>query len=314
MAQSVLVPHINHALVAQTHPPMYLIHKYWARKPHNVVRQYIEHYSKSGEIVLDPFCGSGVTCAEAIRAGRRAVGIDIDPIATLITRMTVIPKDKQDYEAAFAAIKDIARDQINNLYETKCPKCDSTATIICTRFSKGQPTGVRNYLCPRCGKQGSKSLSAADKAKIERIGSLSIPYWYPKDVRFSYSDGMPFKKREKSEYVHELFTRRNLIALSILLEQITRLPDGITKELMLLTFSSCIVQASRMVLWSASSRPSWKVHSYWIPPDNVELNVWDRFENRFQTMLRALDDNAPVSSNCREGVFSDLLSSDKSSP
>lgn len=311
MAQPVLIPHINHALVAQTHPPMYLIHKYWARKPHNVVRQYVEHYSRSLEIVLDPFCGSGVTCAEAIRLGRKAVGIDIDPIATFITRLTAVPKNKQDYEAAFVTIQQNVRDTINKLYETECQKCKSPAVIVCTRFSKGKPTGVRNYFCPRCGKQGMKQLTVGDKAKIEQIEKRRIPFWYPKDVRLSYADGRPFKKREKSEYVHDLFTKRNLIALSTLLEQIAALPDGITKDLMVLTFSSCIVQASKMVLWSASSRPSWKVHSYWIPPSNVELNVWDRFENRFQTVSRALDDSQSVSKNCREGDFSEIVNGDK---
>ncbi|MFQ6062383.1 MAG: DNA methyltransferase, partial [Methanosarcinales archaeon] len=33
------------------------MHKYWARKPHNVVAEYIKKYSEEGEIVLDPFCG-----------------------------------------------------------------------------------------------------------------------------------------------------------------------------------------------------------------------------------------------------------------
>jgi len=61
------VVHIDHAISPQAHTPMYLMHKYWARKPHNVVREYIEHYSRKGEIVLDPFVGSGVTAIEAIK-------------------------------------------------------------------------------------------------------------------------------------------------------------------------------------------------------------------------------------------------------
>jgi len=28
---------------------MYLLHKWWARKPHNIVRQYVETYSRPGE-------------------------------------------------------------------------------------------------------------------------------------------------------------------------------------------------------------------------------------------------------------------------
>jgi DNA modification methylase len=58
---------INYALVAKAHTPMYLMHKWWARKPHNVISEYISHYTKAGEIVLDPFVGSGVTAIEAIK-------------------------------------------------------------------------------------------------------------------------------------------------------------------------------------------------------------------------------------------------------
>ncbi|MFB3896404.1 MAG: DNA methyltransferase, partial [bacterium] len=35
------------------------MHKYWARKPHNVVSRYIEYYTNEGDTVLDPFMGSG---------------------------------------------------------------------------------------------------------------------------------------------------------------------------------------------------------------------------------------------------------------
>lgn len=46
--------HIDHGLPPKTHTPMYYMHKYWARKPHNIVGEYIETYSEEGEIVLDP--------------------------------------------------------------------------------------------------------------------------------------------------------------------------------------------------------------------------------------------------------------------
>jgi len=91
MSSAETVTHIDYALLAKAHPRRHLVHKFWARKPHNVVAEYIEHYSKNGEIVLDPFVGSGVTAIEALRLGRKAVALDLNPIATFITRMIAKP-------------------------------------------------------------------------------------------------------------------------------------------------------------------------------------------------------------------------------
>jgi len=117
------VTHIDHAISPQAHTPMYLMHKYWARKPHNVVGEYIEHYSKKGEIVLDPFVGSGVTAIEALKRGRKAVVIDLDPIATFITRMTLKPINLKKFEEAFRKIENEVRKDIEKLYTTTCPNC-----------------------------------------------------------------------------------------------------------------------------------------------------------------------------------------------
>jgi len=39
----------------------------------------IRLFSYAGDVVLDPFCGSGTTCVSALLNGRRYVGYDIDP-------------------------------------------------------------------------------------------------------------------------------------------------------------------------------------------------------------------------------------------
>ena len=101
-----LIPHINHALVPKPHTPMYLMHKFWARKPGNVVSEYINHYSRKGGITLDPFCGSGVTPIESLRLRRKTIATDIDPISTFITRMSIVPVDLNEYETTFESIKE----------------------------------------------------------------------------------------------------------------------------------------------------------------------------------------------------------------
>jgi DNA modification methylase len=53
--------------------------------------------------VLDPFCGSGTTLVEAVLAGRPAIGVDLSPLACLISKVKVTPL-RGDLVAAAAAV------------------------------------------------------------------------------------------------------------------------------------------------------------------------------------------------------------------
>lgn len=64
---------------------IYNIHNYWSKKPHDAIQEYIIHYTQPGNIVLDPFCGSGSTALSALIEGRNAIAIDLSPAATFIS-------------------------------------------------------------------------------------------------------------------------------------------------------------------------------------------------------------------------------------
>lgn len=49
------------------------------QKPLAVLIPLIEAFTKKGDLVLDPFCGSGSTCAAAKILGRRYTGIELEP-------------------------------------------------------------------------------------------------------------------------------------------------------------------------------------------------------------------------------------------
>jgi DNA methylase len=51
-----------------------------------IARHAITHYTRPGDIVLDPMCGIGTTLIEAVRAGRDALGVEYEPGWTAITR------------------------------------------------------------------------------------------------------------------------------------------------------------------------------------------------------------------------------------
>jgi DNA modification methylase len=53
--------------------------RHYATYPEQLIRPIIEACSKPGDLVLDPFAGSGTTCKLAIALGRQALGIDLNP-------------------------------------------------------------------------------------------------------------------------------------------------------------------------------------------------------------------------------------------
>jgi site-specific DNA-methyltransferase (cytosine-N4-specific) len=68
------------------------IHPYPARYINDIPRKLIDVLGcQSGCKILDPFCGSGTTLVEAQKQGYESVGVDINPIACLISRVKTTP-------------------------------------------------------------------------------------------------------------------------------------------------------------------------------------------------------------------------------
>ena len=58
---------------------------YPTQKPLSLLERIIKASSNEGDLVLDPFCGSGTTCAAAEKLNRRWIGIDISEKALEMT-------------------------------------------------------------------------------------------------------------------------------------------------------------------------------------------------------------------------------------
>jgi 16S rRNA G966 N2-methylase RsmD len=54
-------------------------HLHETQKPESLMVELIDLFTDPGDVVLDPYCGSGSTLISALRRGRRAIGIEINP-------------------------------------------------------------------------------------------------------------------------------------------------------------------------------------------------------------------------------------------
>lgn len=61
-------------------------HGYATEKPEPLLEMLIKAFSNPGDVVLEPFCGSGTACAVAKRLGRKFIGLDMNPNAIKIAR------------------------------------------------------------------------------------------------------------------------------------------------------------------------------------------------------------------------------------
>lgn len=94
-------------------PLIHTIHPYPAKFIPQIPRKLIElFYPGDSTVVLDPFCGSGTTMVEAIDMGLDTIGIDVNPLACLITRVKTTPLPPGFYDVARQAIRE-AQNQVS---------------------------------------------------------------------------------------------------------------------------------------------------------------------------------------------------------
>jgi len=83
-------------------------HSYPARLHPQIARVLVREFCPRGAVVLDPFCGSGTTLVEARLAGRRAWGVDANPLAVLLTERKCSDRAPSSWTALLAEAEKVA--------------------------------------------------------------------------------------------------------------------------------------------------------------------------------------------------------------
>jgi len=282
---------------AKSYSDLYRMHKYWSKKPYNVISDLILKYSKAGNIVLDPFCGSGVTLMESLKENRKAFGIDINPSAVLISKQTIKGINIRKAREQFEELRRDLAESINTLY--KLNRNGTSYTMTHCVWEGDLPIQVWYR---RGNKLVKEKPTQSDIELAHAITYDNIPTFYPKELLFVNSR---INVNEKKP-VFELFTPRNLFAISMLRNRIQQIKDNDIREFFNFCLTSCMGQATKMV-FAINGRGKFKgkernsispidnnkyevgswVIGYWVPKKHFEINVWDIFERRTLRNIQA---------------------------
>ncbi|MHC4616934.1 MAG: DNA methyltransferase [Planctomycetota bacterium] len=126
--------------------PIYNAHSYHTKVPPEGIVPYIEHYTEPGDLVLDPFCGSGMTGVAALMTGRHAVLNDLSPAAVHIAHNYTMPVDLDALQREFMRIQEAVKDEFDWLYGTTCDRCGGQASVQYAIWSDV-------FKCGRCGSE-----------------------------------------------------------------------------------------------------------------------------------------------------------------
>ncbi len=79
---------------------------YYAMFPAPFSDAVVEQYSAVGDAILDPFAGRGTSLFSAVRSGRSALGIEVNPVGWIYSKTKLSPAPREKVEKR---ISDIAR-------------------------------------------------------------------------------------------------------------------------------------------------------------------------------------------------------------
>ncbi len=165
--------------------PIYNAHTYHTKVPHKAIMRYILHYTDPGDVVLDGFCGTGMTgvAAQACAApvgdfrsmldaeqadgasprwgARKAILCDLSPAATFIADNYNLPVDVRLFEKEATRIITDVEHNLSWMWQTTHTDGKTKGTINFTVWSDV-------FICPQC----SRDVIFFDSAVDEESGKV----------------------------------------------------------------------------------------------------------------------------------------------
>ena len=270
---------INFALVEGTRPPLYTAMKYWGKKPHNIWHTYIKTYTPKQGLYLDPFAGSAMSAFEAVRAGRKALAFDLNPLTSFLIKTYSSSFNQHNFQQNVQRIINIINQDLiyQEYFSTVCKVCQKQAKVQHFKW-ESQKIYELGIDCHHCEKLLTAKPKENDIKQSQSMGSIDIPYWYPIDsFPPSPSFSAHFISRVGGPYFYHLWTKRNLYIISKIFNEIQKTKSQNIKNQLLLGFIKTLHLCSKMCVprRAGAKRPfstSWGRSAYILANRQMEMN------------------------------------------
>lgn len=275
---------INYALVEETRPPIYTAMKYWGKKPHNIWRAYIENYTPDNGVYLDPFSGSAMSAFEAVKAGKKAIAFDLNPLAAFTIEAMCSKFDKGIFEAKIQNIINTVKEESDYKYffSTTCRKCGNKSAVAQNFKWENGNIYELGIVCDKCNTKKPLRYTAKpeseDIEKASKLDSIIINTWFPEDKFYkSPSFQASFINGIGGNSFANLWTRRNLFVLSKVFDLILKEDNDDIKKQLLFGFIQTLHLCTKMNVPRRESAnrafsTSWGRSAYICAARQMEMN------------------------------------------
>ncbi len=150
---------------------IYNCHAYLTKVPVAAILPFVQQFTRPGEVVLDPFAGSGMTGLAAAMQGRRAQLADISVLGQHIARGYLAEVSPSALRESAQRVVSDARDALGALYLTRRASDRAQVELRRTVWSF-------TYVCPACSKPMIyyRHLRKSGSAQPEACPSCSEPF------------------------------------------------------------------------------------------------------------------------------------------
>ncbi len=258
------------------YPPPFPLSRYRPPQVVGSLHALLPSATQPGDLVLVLGCQEPAYIREAVQAGRRVLGINLNPVALLAAELALSPPAPDEARAALTRLGDLPKSgrpfffHARERYQTSCPTCDAPGVAEWFAWDRDtrQPF-AKQVRCARCGALQEGPVNAADREAAAALPVAAGPTYHLALGRATSADD---PHRERASALVLLYTPRNL---ALLFDIIHRLPQATSDPALRTLLRALVLEAldhgNQLAPYGGAPGLPRTLRP---PPRYLERNVW----------------------------------------